>query len=274
MKKILLLLFIFLFSASPSFAKFDPAFTWTTLETPHFSIHYHQGEEELAKRTAVIAEDVHARLVPRIKWEPKGRTHMVLVDAMDDTNGLTTVFPYNHITLFITRPVGEPGFGTMVYDEWMRTLITHEYTHILHLDMVNGVTGLPPVCLRQTVFPEPVRAHLDDRRSCRVRGDRADLRRPRPFARLRDGHSHGRARGHVSAPEPGRGVPRLLALGARCPYLFGEGFTRYIAGKYGREKLADIYVSYSRFGIPWLVDLNGRWTLKSMVQRPLERVAG
>ena len=138
MKKILFLFSVLLFSASPAFAKFDPSFTWTTLETPHFFIHYHQGEEEIAKRTAVIAEDVHDRLVPRIKWDPSGRTHLVLVDAMDDTNGLTTPFPYKHITLYITPPIGAPGFGTMAYDEWMRTLITHEYTHILHLDMVHG----------------------------------------------------------------------------------------------------------------------------------------
>ncbi len=87
MKKIVFLFLVLLFSISPAFAKFDPSFTWTTLETPHFSIHYHQGEEEIAKRTAVIAEDVHDRLVPRIKWDPTGRTPSVLVDAMDDTNG-------------------------------------------------------------------------------------------------------------------------------------------------------------------------------------------
>jgi len=85
-------LFILLFSsvllwAAAAHAKFDPSFVWTTLETPHFLIHYHQGGEEIAKRAAVIAEDVHARLVPRIKWEPKEKTRLVLVDAMDEANG-------------------------------------------------------------------------------------------------------------------------------------------------------------------------------------------
>jgi hypothetical protein len=58
-KKHLLLCALFLFTAGSAHAKFDPAFTWTTLETPHFYIHYHQGEEEISKRVAVIAEDVH-----------------------------------------------------------------------------------------------------------------------------------------------------------------------------------------------------------------------
>jgi len=48
-----------------------------------------------------------------------------------------------------------------------------------------------------------------------------------------------------------------------------KGLRVFIAERYGREKLADIYTSYSRFGIPWLGDANGRWTFGSMVQRPL-----
>jgi hypothetical protein len=102
LKKILFLCFFFLLHATSAFAKFDPAFTWTTLETPHFFIHYHQGGEELARHVAVIAEDVHERLVPRIKWTPAGRTHLVLVDALDEANGWATPFPYNQVTLLLT----------------------------------------------------------------------------------------------------------------------------------------------------------------------------
>ncbi len=167
-KKLIILCALYLFTASAAHAKFDPAFTWTTLETPHFYIHYHQGEEEIAKRTAVIAEDVHARLVPRIKWEPKGRTHLVLVDSMDATNGLTTTFPYKHITLFITPPIGAPGFGTTVYDEWMRTLITHEYIHILHLDMVHGVPDFLQYILGRLYFPNQFQPDMDDRGPCHL----------------------------------------------------------------------------------------------------------
>ena len=80
MKKTLFVCLILLCSASRAFAKFDPAFTWTTLETPHFSVYYHQGGEAIAQHAAQIAEDVHARLAPRIKWEPKQKTHIVLVE--------------------------------------------------------------------------------------------------------------------------------------------------------------------------------------------------
>ena len=45
------------------------------------------------------------------------------------------------------------------------------------------------------------------------------------------------------------------------PYLFGEGFTRFIAEKYGREKLAEFMSATAGYGVPWFVDANGRWML-------------
>ena len=69
MKKIIyavLLVNVFIGLPFSSFAKFDPSFTWTTLETPHFSIHDHQGGEEIARRTAQIAEDVHGGILDLI----------------------------------------------------------------------------------------------------------------------------------------------------------------------------------------------------------------
>ncbi|MCK9420546.1 MAG: BamA/TamA family outer membrane protein [Nitrospirae bacterium] len=260
MKKIIILCLAFLFYAGSAFAKFDPAFTWTTLETPHFSIHYHQGEEELAKRTAVIAEDVHARLVPRIQWEPTGRTHLVLVDAMDATNGLTTVVPYRHITLYITPPVGAPGFGTTVYDEWMRTLITHEYAHILHLDMVHGVPDFLQYLFGRLYFPnqfqptwmiEGLATYEETEQTSGGRGRSPGAEMVIRMAVLED-----------KFPRLSQAAvfPDFWPSG-QVPYLFGEGFTRFIAEKYGREKLANISTRYSYYGVPWFVDANGRWTL-------------
>ena len=105
------------------------------------------------------------------KWEPKQKTHLVLVDAMDEANGMASPIPYNQIVLFLTQPVGEPGFGTTPYDDWMRLVITHEYTHVLQLDMderrlrqsdANTFRQIAPV------LSECVPARVDDRRPCGV----------------------------------------------------------------------------------------------------------
>ena len=57
MKKFLPLLLLLYLPAGN--AKTDPSFSWMTLTSPHFLVHYHQGEEVLARRTVVLAEDVH-----------------------------------------------------------------------------------------------------------------------------------------------------------------------------------------------------------------------
>ncbi len=252
-KKLFLLPVILLFSVSGAHAKFDPAFTWTTLETPHFLIHFHQGEENIAKRVAVIAEDVHNRLVPRIKWDPKGRTHLVLVDAMDDSNGLTAPFPYNHITLFITQPAGGPGFGTTAYDEWMRLLITHEYTHILHLDMVHGVPDALQHIFGRLYFPnlfEPiwtieglaVYEETEQTSGGRGRSPGADM-----ILRMAS----------LEGPFPTLDMMSVFPdswPSGQVPYLFGGSFSRYIAEKYGREKLAELNEVYSGRALPFFVE--------------------
>ena len=44
---------------------YDPALRFLTHRTPHFQIHYHQGEDALAARLASIAEATHVRLYRR-----------------------------------------------------------------------------------------------------------------------------------------------------------------------------------------------------------------
>lgn len=260
MKKILTLCTALLFCAVPAFAKFDPSFIWTTLESPHFLIHYHQDGEALAKRAAIIAENVHERLAPRMKWEPEQKTHLVLVDAMDEANGNTTPLPYNEVVLYITQPVGGPGFGTTAYDEWLRVLITHEYTHVLHMDMVNGIPKAIQSVLGRIYFPnmfEPVwmiEGLATYEETSLTSGGRG--RSPGADMVLRMATLEG------SFPElPQAAVYPDTWPGGEVPYLFGESFTRYIAEKYGREALADISVTYSGRGFPFLVSSTGERVL-------------
>ncbi len=258
--------FLFAFSlllifTAPAYAKFDPSFTWTTLETPHFLIHYHQDGEAVARKAAQIAEDVHARLVPRIKWEPKQKTEVVLVDAMDEANGMTGVIPYNQMILLLTAPSGEPGFGTTPYEDWLRLVITHEYTHVLQLDMINGgLGGLMQAIFGRLYFPNALQPEW------LIEG----------LAVYEETEQTSGGRGRSAGAEM---VLRMAVLEGRfpqisqmtvfpdtwpsgdVPYLFGASFTRFIADKYGRDKLADVSLKYSNRNLPFLVDSTGRRAL-------------
>jgi hypothetical protein len=117
--------------------QYDPAFRWRTLQTDHFEIHYHQGEEALARRLAAAAERAHRRMVPILGYAPPERTQVVLSDDTDDANGSATPLPRNTIRLYAVPPEST----SVLEDErdWLAQLIEHEYVHILHLDNVGGL---------------------------------------------------------------------------------------------------------------------------------------
>ncbi|MBI5430372.1 MAG: PD40 domain-containing protein [Nitrosomonadales bacterium] len=250
MKRLLPLLFLLYMSAG--FAKTDPSFSWTTLTSPHFHIHYHQGEEALANRVAVLAEDIHTRLVTRMKSAPGDRTHIVLVDSMDDVNGWATTLPYNLITLYVTQPYGESIFGGSNYDDWMRLLITHEYTHIVQMDMASGLPGVLRNIFGNLYFPnmwQPVwlKEGLAVHEETELTGGGRN-RSPASEMMLRMAVLENNFPPISHAANFTEKWPD-----GEVPYLFGGSFTGFIANKYGRDKLADISVEYSGRAWPFLV---------------------
>ena len=126
----------------PSFARAanDPELVYKTLESPHFRITYYSGEEELAEHVADLAEDINARLVPVLGWQPKEKVEISLNDQTDSANGFTSAAPYNAIRLLVTAPDDLSPLGDV--DDWYQELVTHEYTHTLHLDHITGIPAL------------------------------------------------------------------------------------------------------------------------------------
>ena len=68
---------------------------------------------------------------------PTSRIDLVVSDAADYSNGVTTVFPSNRITVYLTPPSTTNSIG--VYDDWLRLVITHELVHVFHLDRADGL---------------------------------------------------------------------------------------------------------------------------------------
>ena len=119
---------------------YDPRFDWRTIDTPRFRVHYHQGLEALAQRTARACERAHAALAPLLGHEPRGKVDVVLSDDTDDANGSAAVVPRNVVRLFAVPPASLSELDD--YGDWLDSLVAHEYTHILHLDSVSGLPAL------------------------------------------------------------------------------------------------------------------------------------
>lgn len=136
MKRLIAILTLMLLATGANAATFDPSFKYRTMETSHFSIHYHQGLESLAGRAAGIAEEIQLKLAALLGWNPEEKTNLVLTDNSDFANGMATVIPWNTIYLQTVPPDIMSTIGE--YDDWLRILIVHEYAHILTSDPVRG----------------------------------------------------------------------------------------------------------------------------------------
>lgn len=130
---------------------YDPALSFRTLETPHFLVYFHQGEDELAQRTARLAERAHELLCPLAGHEPAEPTHIVLVDIDDAANGYATPLPRNTIQLLAAAP--DPRSELNAFEDWTWQLLVHEYTHILHLDNISGISWLGNAVLGKQFSP-------------------------------------------------------------------------------------------------------------------------
>ena len=115
----------------------DSSLNWQTLYTENFEIHFHDGEEPLARQVSSIAEAVHTKLTQKYNWTPKERTQVILTDRFDYANGSATPMPRNEMRLLVTPPLGNSVISD--HDNWLELRITHRYTQILHLDKASGL---------------------------------------------------------------------------------------------------------------------------------------
>ncbi|MFO7675783.1 MAG: hypothetical protein R6X12_05670 [bacterium] len=245
----------------PGSVAIDPALTWYTIETGHFEIHFashdrrrpDEESERLARRIADACEEVHAALVPYAGWTPRERTDVVVADFFDYANGWAAPVPRNTITVIPTIPAGD----RVGFDDWLRTLLVHEYAHILQLDMVRGIPALLRRVFGRVIVTNPlmptwliegwaVKAETDLTSSGRLGSTEydmmlraaADSNRLLPIDRA----------AHYSLE---------LYPGGNAPYLYGGTFYRWAEQRFGDT----IWQRYHRLragGVPYFEEPHAR----------------
>jgi len=101
---------------------------WYTIETPHFFVHFHNGEERSARVVAKVAEDIYGPVTSLYHHEPDQKVSIILKDYDDYSNG-ESYFYDNKIELW-APPLDFDLRGT---HNWFRNVVAHEFTHIVQI---------------------------------------------------------------------------------------------------------------------------------------------
>lgn len=123
-------------AGTTSSAQLVPSERWYTIETAHFRVHFVKALESEGRRGAVNAERAYGELSTELR-PPSGKVDLVIADNVDYVQGYATTFPTNRIVIYAHPPIDTPELRN--YDDWSRLVITHELTHIFHLDRSDGL---------------------------------------------------------------------------------------------------------------------------------------
>lgn len=234
-----------------AFAIGDPDLDWRTVESAHFRVHHPHNLAPLAERVVRICESVHRYLPQDLAYRPPVKTEVVITDDTDSSNGSATATPFNTVRLYATAPEDLSVLGDN--DDWLLDLITHEYTHILHIDNITGPAAIINAVLGKTYAPNQIQPRwiiegfatmMESRRSSagRMRSSLFDM--------------------YMRADVLGNNIAGLDVMSAnplRWPngnvwYLYGSRFLGWISDVYGPNTMTAVSADYGGTVFPWAIN--------------------
>jgi hypothetical protein len=219
----------------------DPYVRWFTLTTPHYRVHFHDGLELIAQKTATVVEDLYERLGAELGYQPKTRTEIVITDMTDAANGLAFTLPYATVLLYASAPDDMSALGD--YDDWVTGLVTHELTHILHMSNVSGLPNVVNRVLGPTLAPNEDQPHwILEGLAVATESEHTT------GGRLRSTQFDMMLRADVLAGNVAR-LDEISHLPRRWPgatlwYLYGGKFVEWIASIYGPDVFGAVATDY------------------------------
>lgn len=257
----LILLFLFVSIASAQFNEFHPEYNWYTIEGENIFVHYHEGSERTAKVIAKIADEVWDPITSLYEYEPD-KVHYVVKDIDDYSNGATYFFD-NKIEIWASAL----DFDLRGTHNWLRNVISHEFTHLVQIQAGMKWTRSIPAFYLQFLDYQDVRRPdlLYGYPDVIVSYPVPAINMPAWFAEgtaqyMRkefgyeswDAHRDMILRSYVLDDKMltwnEMGVFGKSSLGNESVYNSGYALTSYISQKYGEDKLRSITQKLGKFG--------------------------
>jgi len=142
-KVLWLLTFLIYVNTFAQWNKYYPDYNWYTIKSKHFEVHYHNGAERTARTVLKIAEEVWKPITSLYKYSP-GKVHFVIKDIDDYSNGATYFFD-NKIEIWASAL----DFDLRGSHNWLRNVISHEFTHMVQIQSSMKTTRRMPAIYLQ-----------------------------------------------------------------------------------------------------------------------------
>ncbi len=251
--------------SDPNLLQPDISAQWKTLETAHFRIHHQVEQKEYAQNFAALAERVHVKLTAQLDWQPWDKTEVTILDTTDLVNGYASPLLYNRMGIFMPTPVNGQLAG---HHDWMERLFTHEYTHILQLDMAgSGARSIRRVFGRMgnvfafTTFPQLFAPGWVTEGFATYSESKNSLDGDKNIGRLNSAWYEALMRMEVQ-----RGLRSLTEVSfdsnTRWPYglkyLYGAYFFEFVEARYGPERVRLYIEIYGDNFFPWRMETRSK----------------
>ena len=203
-------------------------FDWSFIQTPNFDIYFYGENQDLAEFTSRVSEDAYKQISTHLAWDLKNRVSILVYNSHNDFQQTNVVDPYmsegiGGVTELFKNRIVFPFDGDF---EQFRHVIHHELVHAMLNDMVYGGTAQNMVASRTRVrIPLWSNEGLAEFLSSNW-DTKADMV-------LRDIAVHER-------------MPTINELNYFMAYKGGQSLWRFIAGKYGREKVGEVFRSMKK----------------------------
>ena len=226
MRKIIFILFLIaegLFAQSFGQNKVQyKEFDWSLISSPNFDVYYYGEDTQLAEFTAEVSEKAHEQISKHLRWTLKKRVSIIVYYSHNDFQQTNVIWQYMRegiggVTELFKNRVVLPFEGDY---EQFRHVIHHELVHAILNDMIYD-GNIQSIITGRVKLRIPLWANEGLAEYLSMNWDtKADMT-------LRD----------LSINER---MPTVKELESYMAYKGGQSIWRFIAEKYGREKIGEI----------------------------------
>jgi Tol biopolymer transport system component len=260
MKKYILFLVLFIVKVNAQEFSFHPELEWYTIKGKHCFVHFHKGAEFTAHLVAKIHDEIWGPITSLYDYEPEP-TNYIIKDYDEYANGATYFFD-NKIEIWATAL----DFDLRGTHNWLRNVITHEFTHMVQVQSTLKFSRKMPVVYFQYMnygakkrpdilyeFPNGVVSYPISSISLPnwLAEGTAQYQRKELEYDFWDTHRDMILRCYALDGNmltfSQMGSFGKTSLGNESVYNSGFALTRYISQKYGENKLKEITVNLSKF---------------------------